>query len=217
MTQWIHVLCFPILRQVSLLLWHIEVCKALRLASELPTFCAHSSWYLWILHHQDLWSKYHTIFWHCGALVSRLPTFVSFCVSTHQTYHSKSQATYFLLHYIRWCTCTLVTSMCFSGIGNDASLGTYSLTLGSTWRSMKLPEMDQKSFLASPSYNDESWSGVEQDLSYSPWRLPCSSPQSGRSWIKVNVLKTWSPSESLNWNMNFPFLGASFPDSPREK
>ena len=29
---------------------HVEFCKALRLAWELPTFYAHSSWYLWILH-----------------------------------------------------------------------------------------------------------------------------------------------------------------------
>ena len=90
--------------------------------------------------------------------------------------------------------------MYFSGIGNDASLGAYSLTLGSTWRQwIRLPEMDQKSFLASPSYHDESRSGVEEDPSDSPWRLLCSSPRSGRSRIKVDVLRTWSPPESFTF------------------
>ena len=51
----------------------------------------------------------------------------------------------------------LVTSMYFSGIGNDSSLGTYSLTLGSTrWRFLKFPDMDPKSFLASPASGNES-------------------------------------------------------------
>ena len=57
--------------------------------------------------------------------------------------------------------------------------------------------MDQKSFLASPSYHDESWRGVEQDPSDSLWRFPCSSPRSGRSRNKVDVLRTWSPRESF--------------------
>ena len=56
----------------------------------------------------------------------------------------------------------LVTSTYFSGIGNDSSLGTYSLTLGSTWwRWIQSPELDQKLFLASPSYHEESWKGVK--------------------------------------------------------
>ena len=102
-----------------------------------------------------------------------------------------------------------VTSIYFSGKGNDSSLGTYSLTLGSTWwRWMKLPVMDQKSFLASPSYHDESRSGAAEDPSDSPWRLSCSSPRSGLSRIKVDVLRTWSPPESFTvppaiGNMNF--------------
>ena len=54
--------------------------------------------------------------------------------------------------------------------------------------------MDQKSFPASLSYHDESWSGVQEDPSDSPWRVPCSSPRSGRSRInKVDVLTSWSP------------------------
>ena len=75
----------------------------------------------------------------------------------------------------------------------------------------KLPEMDQKSFLASPSYNDGSWSRVEEDDSL--WRLPCSSPRSGRSQMKVAVLRTWSPPESFTvpsaiGNLNFsPLMG----------
>ena len=51
----------------------------------------------------------------------------------------------------------LDTSMYFSGIGNDSSLGEWSLTLGSTWwRYMKFPDMDQKSFIASPTSGNES-------------------------------------------------------------
>ena len=58
--------------------------------------------------------------------------------------------------------------------------------------------MDQKSFLASPSYHDESRSGVEEDPSGSRWRrFPCSSPRSGRSRIEVDVLRMWSPAESF--------------------
>ena len=56
---------------------------------------------------------------------------------------------------------------------------------------MWFPEMDQKSFLASPSSGGESWNGGE-DPSDSPWRFPCSSPRSGLSWIKVDVLRTLS-------------------------
>ena len=44
--------------------------------------------------------------------------------------------------------------------GNDSSLGEWSLTLGSTWwRYMKFPDMDQKSFIASPASGNESWGG----------------------------------------------------------
>ena len=52
----------------------------------------------------------------------------------------------------------LETSMYFSGIGNDSSLGEWNLTLGSTWwRYMKFPHMEQKSFIASPASGSESW------------------------------------------------------------
>ena len=56
----------------------------------------------------------------------------------------------------------LVTSMYFNGIGNVSSLGTYSLTLGTTWwRKMNFPVIVQKSFLASSSSRVESsWSWV---------------------------------------------------------
>ncbi len=58
--------------------------------------------------------------------------------------------------------------MHFSGIGNDSSLGEWSLTLGSTWwRFLKLPDMDQKSFIASPASGSESW-GCGKDPSDSP-------------------------------------------------
>ena len=59
-----------------------------------------------------------------------------------------------------------------------------------TVNKMNLPDMDQKSFLPSPSYHDESRSGVEEDPSDSLGRFPCSSPQSGRSRIEVDVLGT---------------------------
>ena len=56
----------------------------------------------------------------------------------------------------------LATSMYFNGKGNDSSLGTYSLTLGSTWwRQKNSPVIVQKSFLASSSSRVESsWCGV---------------------------------------------------------
>ena len=57
--------------------------------------------------------------------------------------------------------------------------------------------MDQKSFLASPSYHDESRNGVEEDPSDSSRRFPCSSPRSGRSRIKKDVLRTSSLPESF--------------------
>ena len=50
-----------------------------------------------------------------------------------------------------------------------------------------VPQMCQKSFLASPSYDNESWSGVEEDPSDFPWKLLCSSLLSGRSRVKVDV------------------------------
>ena len=82
--------------------------------------------------------------------------------------------------------------MYFSGIGNDSSLYVYSLTRGSTWwRYMKFPVMDQKSFLASAlSSVESSRCGVGEDNpSDSPWRISCSSRRSGRSLVKVGVLR----------------------------
>ena len=62
---------------------------------------------------------------------------------------------------------------------------------------MKSPETDEKSYLASPSYHDESCCGVEEDPSDSPRRFPCSSPRSGLSWIRVDVLRSRSSPEIL--------------------
>ena len=104
----------------------------------------------------------------------------------------------------------LETSMYFSGIGNDSSLGVYSLTLGSTWwRYMELPDMDQKSFIASPASGNESW-GCGRDPSDSPRKSTSLSPRIGRSRFKVDVLRSWSPRRSLirpsaTGKMNFPF------------
>ena len=85
--------------------------------------------------------------------------------------------------------------MYFSGIGNDSSLGTKSLTLGSVcWRKIKSPVKDQKSFLAFASSSVESsCRGVgEENPSDSPRRTSCSSPRSGRHLVKVCVLRRHS-------------------------
>ena len=84
----------------------------------------------------------------------------------------------------------LDTSMCFSGVGNDSSLGDQSLTLGSTWwRNMKFPDMDQKSFIASPASGS--------DPSDSPRKSTWPSLWIGRCRTKVDALSSWSPPEVL--------------------
>ena len=86
----------------------------------------------------------------------------------------------------------LHTSMYFSGIGNDSSLGEQRLTLGSTWwRYMKLPDMDQKWFIASPASRSESGGGGRDPSDY-PRNSTWFSPRIGRSRIKVDVLSSWS-------------------------
>ena len=62
---------------------------------------------------------------------------------------------------------------------------------------MKSPQIDQKSLLASPLCSVESGRGVEEDPSNSPRRFFCSSPRSGLSRIKVDVLRNRSPPEIL--------------------
>ena len=49
----------------------VGFCKALQLASELPTFYAHFSQFPRIPHPLDQWSKYLANFWHCQASVFR--------------------------------------------------------------------------------------------------------------------------------------------------
>ena len=48
------VLCYPILRQVSLLLWYIGVLQGIAavIGISIPTFYEHFSCYAWILHRQ---------------------------------------------------------------------------------------------------------------------------------------------------------------------
>ena len=83
--------------------------------------------------------------------------------------------------------------MYFSGTRNDSSLGESSLTLGSTWwRQMKFPDMDQKSFIASPASGNESWGGG-RDPSDSPRKSLWPSPRIGCFRIKVDVLSSRSP------------------------
>ena len=104
----------------------------------------------------------------------------------------------------------LETSKYFSGIGNDSSLGEWSLTLGSTWwRYMKFRDMDQKSFIAWRASGSESW-GCGRDPSDSPRKSILLPPWIGCSRIKVGVLSSWSPPGSLirpsaAGKINFPF------------
>ena len=78
-----------------------------------------------------------------------------------------------------------------SGQGGDSSLDEYSFTLGSTWwRYMKLPDMDQKSFIASPASGNESW-GCGRDPSDSPRKSTRPSPWIGRGRIEVDVLSSY--------------------------
>ena len=199
---------------------HVEVCKALRLASEFPFFYAHLSWYPWIPHHQDQWSKYHAIFWHCRALVSRSATVASLCVSMHRTHVSTSLPTkclawrsfaflsvsprpcilrinMFFQQYIQWCS---------RNPGHVDILqwdrkwffsrGTYSLTSGFHVMTVNNiasngPEGLKKTRLI-----------LLQDflvLLVGLW-----------SRIKVDVLSSWSPRTnfirpSATGNMNYPF------------
>ena len=101
----------------------------------------------------------------------------------------------------------LDTSMYFSGIGNHSSLGEYSLTLGSTWWRVKFPEMDQKSFRASPASGNESWGGG-RDPSDSPRKSTRLSHRIGWSRTKVDVLSSWSrpnefDSSICDWEYEF--------------
>ena len=105
--------------------------------------------------------------------------------------------------------------MYFSGKGNDSSLGTCSLTLGSTWwRWMQFPDMHGPEIISSFAiirrWVLKWWRSVR--------RLLCSSPRSGRSRTEVDVLRTWSPPDrftvpSATWSLKFPLLcgvGTSF-------
>ena len=67
--------------------------------------------------------------------------------------------TLFSCNTSRFVWVVLVTSKCFSEIGNDSSFGTWRWTRGSVWwRWMKSPSIDQKSFRASaPSCGPVGW------------------------------------------------------------
>ena len=102
--------------------------------------------------------------------------------------------------------------MNFCGTENNSSLGEWSLTLGSTWwRYMKLPDMDQKSFIASPATGNESW-GCGRDPSDSPRKSMWLSPWIGGCRTKVDVLSSWSPpwcfdSSIFDWKNKFSLFG----------
>ena len=59
------------------------------------------------------------------------------------------------------------------------------------WRYMKFPDMDKKSFIASPAFGNESWGGG-RDPSDSPRKSMWLSPWIGRRRTKVDVLRSWS-------------------------
>ena len=61
---------------------------------------------------------------------------------------------------------------------------------------LKFPDMDQKSFIASPASRNESWDGG-RDPSDSPRKSKWPSPRTGRCRIKVDVLSSWSLPERL--------------------
>ena len=111
----------------------------------------------------------------------------------------------FLQHYIQWCTCSpdnvnvfLWNRERFFSRHVQFYSGLHVMTVNKiAWNG---PEII---------HHDESRSGVEEDASDSFRRFPCSSPRSGRSRIKVDVLRTWSPPESFTFpsaigNMKFP-------------
>ena len=98
----------------------------------------------------------------------------------------------------------LDTSMYFSGIGNDSSLGEYSLTLGSTWwRYMKFPDMDQKSLIASPASGNESW-GCGRDVSDAPRKYTWLS-QGGCSQVLIS--SKGFDSSICHWKSKFSLFG----------
>ena len=57
---------------------------------------------------------------------------------------------------------------------------------------MKLPDMDQKSCIASPATGSESWGGGRDPFD-SPIKSMLHSPWIGRCRTKVDVLSSWSP------------------------
>ena len=93
----------------------------------------------------------------------------------------------------------------------------YSLTLGTTWwRWMNSPVIVQKSLLASSSPRVESsWSWVgESNSSDVLWRISCSSPRSGSSRVKADVLRRCSHPQictvpSPNGKMKLPLLSGA--------
>ena len=104
----------------------------------------------------------------------------------------------FLLFDIQICTSSSGYVNVLSGIGNDSSLGEQSLTLGSKWwLYKKFPDMDQKSFIASPASGNESWGGGRETLLILQEKSTWLSPSIDRCRIKEDILRSWSPPRSL--------------------
>ena len=77
---------------------------------------------------------------------------------------------------------------------------------------MQFPDVDQKSFIASPASGNESWGGGGRDASDSPRKSILLSPWIGRCRTKVDVLSSWSPPgvlirPSAIGKINSPCLG----------
>ena len=160
-------------------------CRVLRLF--LPSYVSSSTMYI----HQVAFRSIKWILWTLS--MHRIILFLHPCSSNHLFVFSNQTSS-------NVCV-VLVTSMYFSGIGNDSSFGMYSFTRGSTWwRWMKSPVIDQNSCLASASSRVESfWCGDgEESPPDSPGRISCSPPLSGQSLIKVDGLRRWSPPKSFD-------------------
>ena len=99
----------------------------------------------------------------------------------------------------------LTTSTYSSGIENDPSFGTWSLTFGSTWRRKIQVQTVVQISSVSVSYD---W-----DPSDSLWRTSlCSSPPAGWSWTEVVHRKTWSLPD--NWPRKWSFHHFSAREPP---
>ena len=91
----------------------------------------------------------------------------------------------------------LATSKYHSGVRNDCSLGTWSLTLGSTWWQKKNLKSTRNHFALHLHPEMVLW--WWRPVWFSSKMFLLSFPRSGWSRIKVDVLRVWSPPESFTF------------------